>query len=162
MFIEGTGETIRKHYYFMDKEGNLFFEGNQITDPWVYRFFLRSLNETEDGRLLVVCENEHCYIEVEDVPYIINDISVVRVEKESIVHIELLFKGGYKEVLDPSTLHVGKDNILYCRVRKGKFLARFNRRSYYHIVNFIEYNDKTGEFQIKVKNKPFTIMPYHF
>jgi hypothetical protein len=110
----------------------------------------------------VVCENEHCYIEVEDVPYIINDISVVRVEKESIVHIELLFKGGYKEVLDPSTLHVGKDNILYCRVRKGKFLARFNRRSYYHIVNFIEYNDKTGEFQIKVKNKPFTIMPYHF
>jgi hypothetical protein len=160
--MEVGEEGICKHYYFMDKEGSLFFEGNRITDPWVYGFFYRSLKKTEDGRLLVVCENEHCYIEVEDVPYVIIDISVIRDERGRITRIELLFNGGYKETLDPSTLFVGKKNVLYCRVRRGKFLARFNRRSYYHIVNFIEYSDKAREFQIKINNKPYTITPSPF
>ncbi|HEY7534717.1 MAG TPA: hypothetical protein VH878_02075 [Thermodesulfobacteriota bacterium] len=160
--MEGKGKEIRKHYYYMDKEGALFFEGNLITDPWVYRFFLRSLKETEDGRFLVICENEHCYIEVEDVPYVINDISVTQAEKDGIAKIELLFKGGYKEALDPSTLHIGMANVLYCKVRKGTFIARFNRRSYYHMVNYIFYNDKTGEFLIKVKDKPYAISPHYF
>jgi len=157
--MKAEEETIRKHYYFMDKEGRLFFQGNQITDPWVYGFFHRSLKQTEEGRFLVICENEHCYIEVEDVPYVITDITVIQNEKEGINRIELLFNGGYKEALDPSTLFVGKENVLYCRVRKGKFLARFNRKSYYHIVSLIEYNNKTGEFQIKVNNQPYTITP---
>jgi hypothetical protein len=155
--MEAGEERTRKHRYFMDKEGRLFFQGNQITDPWVYRFFLRSLKETEDGRLLVICENEHCYIEAEDVPYVVNDINVIQDERGRIKQIELIFNGGYKEELDPSTLFVGKENVLYCRVRKGKFPARFNRKSYYHIVNFIEYNDKSREFQIKINNQPYTI-----
>jgi hypothetical protein len=155
--MEAGEEMTRKHRYFMDKEGRLFFQGNQITDPWVYRFFLRSLKETEDGRLLVICENEHCYIEAEDVPYVVNDINVIQDERGRIKQIELIFNGGYKEELDPSTLFVGKENVLYCRVRKGKFPARFNRKSYYHIVNFIEYNDKSREFQIKINNQPYTI-----
>ncbi|MCI0454109.1 MAG: DUF1285 domain-containing protein [Candidatus Dadabacteria bacterium] len=155
------GEGIRKHYYYMDKEGTLFFERNEIGDPWVYRFFLRSLKQGDDGRFLVICENEHCYIEAEDVPYVINDISVTESEKEEISQIELLFRGGYKEALDPSTLHIGKGNVLYCRVRKGRFIARFNRRSYYRMVNFISYNDKTGEFLINVNGRPYAIMSYH-
>jgi hypothetical protein len=92
---------IREHRYFMDKEGRLFFRGNQITDPWVYRFFKRSLKETEEGRLLVVCENERCYIEVEDVSYVIIDITVIRDGKGAINRIELLFNGRHREALDP-------------------------------------------------------------
>ncbi|HXG31659.1 MAG TPA: hypothetical protein VNK81_08430 [Thermodesulfobacteriota bacterium] len=161
-FMKAKEEGVREHHYFMDKEGRLFFQGNQIRDPWVYGFFHRSLRQTKEGRFLVICENEHCYIEVEDVPYVINDINVIKDENGEISRIELLFNGGYKETLDPSTLFVGKENVLYCRVRKGVFLARFNRKSYYHIVNLIEYNDKAGEFQIRMNNRPYTIASRSF
>ena len=31
------------------------------------------------------------------------------------------------EPLDPATLEVGSDNVLYCRVKGGEFRARFLR-----------------------------------
>jgi hypothetical protein len=50
-------------------------------------------------------------------------------------------KGGFilmlndeeREPLDPATLEVGKDNVLYCRVKQGEFRARFLRNAYYHL-----------------------------
>ncbi len=149
---------ILKYQYFMDKEGRLLFEGNRITDPWAYRFFQRSLKQTEEGRFLVLCENEYCYIEVEDVPYVIIDIAVTIDETAKMTRIELLFNGGYKEALDPSSIFVSKENILYCRVRGGKFSARFNRTSYYRIAKLIEHNEEIGEFQIEVRNETYNIL----
>ena len=39
-----------------------------------------------------------------------------------------------REPLDPATLEVGDENVLYCRVKGGEFRARFLRTAYYHLA----------------------------
>ncbi len=147
---------IREHQYYLDKEGRLFFEGAPINDPWTFRLFQRNLEVAPDGRYVVVCDGEYCYIRVEDVPYVVTDIEIAYDSEDAIDGITLLFNGGYRERLDPSTLFVGEGNVLYCKVRKGRFPARFNRSSYYSLTRVVEFN-KSEKFHIKVRQKPYRI-----
>lgn len=147
---------IREHQYYLDKEGSLYFEGAVINDPWTFRLFQRNLEVAPDGRYVVICDGEYCYIRVEDVPYVVADIEIAYDSGDTIDRITLLFNGGYRERLDPGTLFVGKGNVLYCKVRKGRFAARFNRSSYYSLTKVVEFNE-SEKFHIKVRRKPYRI-----
>ena len=49
----------------------------------------------------------------------------------------LILNDDTREALDPSTLEVGADNVLYARVKGGTHRARFLRSAYYHLsTNF--------------------------
>ncbi len=148
---------MREHYYYIDKEGRIFFQGMEMNDPWLQRLFHRLLKETDDGRLVVVCEGELCYVEAEDAPYVVSDVKVSVNGEGQIEQIELFFPGGYKNILNPSTLFVGKENVLYCRVRNGRFPCRFNRKSYYCLASYVNYDEISGEFYIEVKGERYLI-----
>jgi hypothetical protein len=48
---------------------------------------------------------------------------------------------GVSEPLDPSTLEVGDDEVLYCTVdrrERGRLKARFLRPAYYYLAKFVE------------------------
>jgi hypothetical protein len=61
------------------------------------------------------------------------------------------------ETLDPSTLKVGKDNVLYCRIRKGIFPARFSRAAYYRLAQWIEEDAGAGSFYLTLNGNRYTI-----
>lgn len=99
-----------------------------------------------DGRYLVVCDGEHCYIEAEDVPYVVTDVNVLPHRAGGLDKVELLFGGGWKQTLDPATLVVGRNNVLYCSVRRGEFTARFSRKPYYTLSEYVETDGDEGYY----------------
>jgi hypothetical protein len=62
-----------------------------------------------------------------------------------------------QETLDPTGLHVGKDNVLYCRVLSGRFPARFSRPAYYQFADWIEEDPAAGAFYVEINNKRHVI-----
>ena len=55
------------------------------------------------------------------------------------------------ETLEPAGLRVGKDNVLYCTVKAGRFPARFNRAAYYQLSEYIEEGE--DGFYLKLEER---------
>lgn len=126
----------RHYYYFLDKEGRIWHDGTEITDLRFALIINRGIQKADAG-LLVQCQGETCHLEVEDVPYVVQDVAFHKNENSSLRQIDLIFAGGYSEKLDPSTLSVSTENVLYCKVRNGQFRARFTRKAYFKLVPFL-------------------------
>jgi hypothetical protein len=143
----------------MDKDGVLYFNGTPIDDPWTLGFFHRNLRVDEDGRFVAICDGEYCYLSVEDAPYVVTDVVAVAGDKGAIERFDLIFGGGsYRERLDPSTLMVGEGNVLYCRVRRGRFVARFSRRAYYELAKYVEFDNEPKRFFLRVGDGKYFIL----
>lgn len=138
-------------HYHLDTEGQLWHEGSLFEDPTLLNFFMKKMDQLPDGRFQVICQGETCLIEPEDAPYVVLDI-----EKKG-EKIELIFPGDYREILDPSSLYVGKDNVLYCKVRAGRFAARFNRKPYFELSHWINLDETRHEFFLNLGKKHFPI-----
>ncbi len=137
--------TVPQHHYDykIDSEGHLWIENSEISDPVTLKFFMKHLEILHDGSFQVLCMGEINHVTVEDVPYVIQNLSVHPQQ------IELCFPGDYREILDPRTLWVGMNNVLYCKVRNGAFTARFNRKSYWEITRQIQ-QDSLGNFYLSL------------
>ena len=61
---------------FLDKEGRIFYQGVEIQDPQFAFTIQRGLEKTPDGRYLAKFQGQNCYVEVEDVPYIAQDLAL--------------------------------------------------------------------------------------
>lgn len=147
----------RKYYYFLDKEGRIWHEGTEITDPRFAYLVHRDMQKVESG-YLVKCQGEDCYFQVEDVPYVVQDVALHKNERCSLRQIDLIFPGGYTEVLDVSTLYVSDQNVLYGKVRSGKFDARFTLKSFFHLAPFIEQDPSGRDYSIEVAGKKYIII----
>jgi len=138
-------------HYILDTEGNLWHEGSLFEDPALLKFFMRKMERLPDGRFKVLCQGETCYIEPQDTPYVI--LSLDRKEGQ----IELVFPGDYRETLDPATLWVGKDNVLYCKVRGGAYDARFSRKPFWEITHWVEQDPIDKKFYLRLGDHRFKI-----
>jgi uncharacterized protein len=162
---KGQKTPTREYTYYLDKEGIIYMDGTEVEDPRFYNLVHRKLQHTGDGRFLAVCQGERCYLQVEDVPYVVIDLEVLpRSEnrsgdmKKGLEGLVIVFRGDYREALDPSTLFVGKDNVLYCQVRNGSFEARFARNAYYDLANYIEYDSNSAQFCLKVASEKYPVI----
>lgn len=116
---------MREYHYVVDREGHVFHDGTEITDPQVLRFFLRAMQRTPEGRHLVVCQGEHNWFEADGTPFVVQRLRL-SLEAGSLLRTELVLAGGYAEPLDPETLE-GEGGLLFCRIRGGAVRARFGR-----------------------------------
>lgn len=143
----------------MDKDGVLYFNGTPIDDPWTLGFFHRNLQVDEEERFVAICDGEYCYLSVEDAPYVVTGVVPVVGDRGDVERFDLIFGGSsYRERLDPSTLMVGEDNVLYCRVRRGRFVARFGRRAYYELAKYVECDDDPKRFFLRVGGGKYIIL----
>lgn len=143
-------KPLRTWHYYIDAEGIVWHEGSELDDPELLHFFMEKLHREKDGSLQLICQGELCIFECEDVPYIVQSFE----EKDT--EIILRFPGAYEEILDPSSLRVGKENILYCKVKKGEFDARFSRKAYLELAKKVELNLQK-QYCLKLKNKLYPI-----
>ena len=137
--------------YHIDVEGIVWHDGTEMEDPWLLKFFMEKMTRLPDGRFQALCQGETCLIQAEDVPYVIQSIEV------SPQKVILKFPGGYQEELNPNTLVVGKENVLYCKVRAGEFEARFNRKSYLELAKQIEVDPKEKKYYLKLSGQKYLI-----
>lgn len=113
------------------RDGQWYADGQLITNPRIAALFSRHIVRAEGGGYELRIADERAPITVDDTPYV-----VVGADSDAdAVWIEL--NDGTREPLDPHTLHVGADDVLYCRVKQGSERARFLRPAYYQVAPHI-------------------------
>jgi uncharacterized protein len=139
---------------YIDKDGKWFHKGAEMINRGIVLDFYRYLTTDNSGMYIIKRGNETCYIEVEDTPFI-----VTRAEFESgdgtAEKIVISLIDDTQEILAPETITVGKDNCLYCRIKQGLFMARFNRAAYYQLASHIK--EEGDKYYLPLNNKKYLI-----
>ena len=135
----------------IDKEGLWYYEGALMFRKDILEIFFKNLKRDEKGRYLVEYKGDKCLIEVEDTPIVVE--AVVRHDD----YIEIFLSDFTSEMLDPSTLYMNEENVLYCSIRDGVFVARFLRAAYYQIAEYIEHDEKEDRYFIFLGGKKYSI-----
>lgn len=146
-------KPLRAWQYYIDAEGVFWHDGSELDDPELLYFFMDKMKHEANGSLQLMCQGELCTFKCEDVPYVVQSFDEV---KEG---LQLHFPGNYHEILDASTLKVGKENVLYCKVKKGEFEARFSRKAYLELAKKI-VQKKTGYF-LQLNDQSYPIEGIH-
>jgi uncharacterized protein len=141
----------------IDKEGTWYYRGEEIIRKEIIHYFYQNLKKDEFGRYIIESEDDCCYLDVEDTPYVIKAVYKTVTELNNEECINLLLSDQCLEKLDPSTLWVGNDNVLYCSVKNHAFKARFSRASYYQIAHFIEHDTDKDDFFVLLNKTPYYI-----
>jgi uncharacterized protein len=135
---------MNKTALWIDKEGRWFFQGEEITHRKTYLLYCRNLTVDKHGELILRIGHEQCPVEAEDVPFVVKSLDFLITSEKKLRSIDLLLNDETREILQPETFRVGRQNILYCQVRGGKFSARFSRNAYQLLFPHIQV-DGTGE-----------------
>ena len=136
----------------IDKEGQWFYQGQQIVNRQVYLLFSQSLEQDRNGRYILRIGQETCPIAVEDTPFVVTDIYPVSEGDSGKNRFTIRLNDETEEVLNLETLFVGKDNVLYCEVKERKFKARFLRPSYYWLAEHI-VQESEDRFYVPLNGK---------
>lgn len=132
------------------RDGNWYSDDERIDNPRIALLFSRSIKRNPDGSYYLQVAEERAPITVEDTPYI------VKMVYENDGGFVIVTNDDEHELLDPSSLEVGKDNVLYCRVKDGAFRARFLRTAYYHLSNNF-LSDEGETFSLVVQGQRYPI-----
>src|SRR5215472_15739766 len=114
------------------RDGNWYSDEERIDNPRISLLFSRSIRRNPDGSYYLQVAEERASISVEDTPYVVRSVEN---DESGFVAIT---NDGERERLDMETLEVGGDNVLYCRVKKGEFRARFLLPAFYRLCNALE------------------------
>jgi hypothetical protein len=138
----------------IDKDGQWRYEGAPIVRQDIVALLSEHLVQGEDGSYWILWRGQECKVEVEDTPFVVWSVSPVQ-EKGETVAIVLHLNDGSMELFDPATLTIGSENVPYCRVKKGRFRARFSRKAYYQLARMIE--EEEGGFFLKLGQRKYPV-----
>ncbi len=132
------------------RDGNWYTDDERIDNPRIALLFSRSIKRNPDGGYYLQVAEERAPITVEDTPY------VVKTVYQTNGGFDIVTNDEEQEPLDPMSLEVGPDNVLYCRVKGGAFRARFLRTAYYHLSNNF-FADEGETFSLVVHGRRYPI-----
>ncbi|MFQ5842878.1 MAG: hypothetical protein ACE5I8_10620 [Thermodesulfobacteriota bacterium] len=132
----------------IDWDGNWYHQGVKVTHDRARLYLYRLLDqEAGTGRFFIQNEEGRWEVEVQDAPFVVTRVealpSPVGSEPSSLL---LTLNDGTDEPFQPSTLRFTEEHIPYCRVKGGRFEARFTRPSYYQLTRFIRYDEEEDGF----------------
>ena len=140
---------------FIDKEGRWYHEGAEMINRNIVDMFFSNLDLTEDGLYVVNWNGKRFFIDVEDTAFVVRKVLFIGGAAEGKQSYQIHLSDDTTEELLPETLWVGDKNVLYCRVKQGRFPARFNRPAYYQITAFML--EKEGGFYLPLNGKTYCI-----
>jgi len=145
----------------IDKDGVWHYKGAHMFRKEILSVFFENLKIDECGKYLIDLEEERYYIDVEDTAFVVSAVSKTRLPDFSLEQIDVTLNDDSCEQLEISSLYEGKDNVLYCLVKKGRFAARFLRKSYYQLAEFIEQSENGNNFFITLNGEKYQINRTH-
>jgi len=120
------------------RDGNWYSDEERIDNPRIALLFSKSIKRNPDGSFYLQVAEERASITVEDTPYVVRTV-----EDDGKGGFILVTNDDEREPLDPTTLEVGAENVLYCRVKSREYRARFLRSAYYHLSDhFVADGDR--------------------
>jgi uncharacterized protein len=152
----GAALELRPCNIFVDEEGEWFHEGNKIVRKEILQLLYESLKHTSDKRFILEWKQDRCILDVADTPFVISRVDRVAEDGEEriVMRLKHLVES---ETLDPLTLRVGEDNVLYCEIRGENIPARFSRPAYYQLGEWIEEDPSANEFYIQLNGVKYVI-----
>ena len=141
----------------IDKEGVWYYKGAHMFRKEILSVFFEHLQIDECGKYLIELKEECYYLDVEDTAFVVGAVYKTHLPDDSRVQIDILLNDDSCEILEMSSLYTGRDNVLYCRVKEGKFTARFSRNSYYQLAEFIEQSENGSHFFINLNEEKYFI-----
>jgi uncharacterized protein len=148
-----NGPDIPSCFIFIDGEGRWFHKGAEMIHREIIRFFYDHMELDESGRYVIHWGEERCFLEVQDTAFVVQKVRFH--EEGGLQEFRLFLSDDTDEALRPETLFVGDANVLYCKVKHGKFSARFLRPAYYQLADFVEEGD--GTFYLPLNGKKYVI-----
>jgi hypothetical protein len=130
-------EDVTPCHIRIDKEGNWYYQDLPIINKKIYLYLNQCIAQDPSGRYILSMDGETCCLEVEDTPFVIQEVRLLSDPGQS-PSLVLKLNDGTEETLKAATLRVGQDNVLYCKVKGGLYDARLLRNAYYQLAEFLE------------------------
>ncbi|MCF8043330.1 MAG: DUF1285 domain-containing protein [Desulfarculaceae bacterium] len=111
-------------------DGEMSSQGRPMVHPTIIQLIYDSVR-LEDGHYVITIDGQTCELEVADTFHVVKRVEF---NDESAV---ITLNDATSETLDPGSLSLGDDGIVYCRVKDGAFPARFGRAAYYQLADKI-------------------------
>jgi hypothetical protein len=124
--------AIHNSHIRFGRDGRWYADGQPIVNRRIADLFSTHVRRSEAGGYMLEIGPERAPIEVDDTPYVVVGVDV---DDDGIARIEL--NDHSVEDLDPGSLQIGANEVLYCRVKGGAERARFLRPAYYQLAPFI-------------------------
>jgi hypothetical protein len=141
---------------FIDQEGDWYYGGSPMERADIVSYLCQHLRREESsGKYIIQMDKQRCYLEVEDTPLVVTSVvhQDIRGEKKQDQIYLSLKHLTTDQPLDPTTLWVGKGNVLYCKVMEGAIPARFLRPAYYQLAEFIHEDEEDHRFYLLLRGK---------
>jgi hypothetical protein len=132
----------------IDEEGMWFYRGVEMSRTDIVKLFCRHLAQDISGCYFIEIGKQRYQVEVDDTAYVVQSVDWGDGGPETGECVYLLLSDSTIETLDPRTLRINKDNILYCRIRNRHFDARFSRSSYYRFAERLKHDPLKDAFFI--------------
>jgi hypothetical protein len=139
----------------IDKEGNWFHKGLPIINKKIYLHLNQCLSRDASGRYILSMNGEECYLEVEDTPFVIQEV-VASPNPDNPTSLVLKLNDGTEEPLSPETLRVGQEDVMYCTVKEARHEARLLRSAYYQLAQFLQQEGKAYFLVLGDNKTPLT------
>ncbi|MDY6836961.1 MAG: DUF1285 domain-containing protein [Thermodesulfobacteriota bacterium] len=141
---------------YVDKEGTWFHKGAPIIHRELLLLFYQSLFLDAQGRYIIKFKDQVCRLDVEDTPFVIVRTEYAAAKgNEKRDRFILHLTDDTKEELDPETLYIGASHVLYCKIRGGRFPARFSRPGYYQLAEHVQEEPGGGRYALFLNNKRY-------
>jgi len=139
----------------IDKEGRWFHKGVEMIRREFVQAFYQQMELDDAGQYIIFWGGKRCYVDVADTAFVVKRLSYLSEESDKRSRFVISLSDDTEEELTPDTLNLGKENVLYCRVKGGNFPARFNRAAYYQLATHIE--EEGGDFVLPINGRKFKI-----
>jgi hypothetical protein len=120
------------------RDGCWYCDGEPIRNRAICRLYARAMTVEPDGTACLRVGEERAMVRLEDTPWV-----VVAVDGDPARGFVVRLNDETSEPLDVTSLRVGPEHVLYCRV-KGRHEARFLRPAYYALMRHVEPDQNGG------------------
>lgn len=143
--------TVESGKISFRRDGNWYSDDERIDNPRIALLFSKSIRRNPDGSYYLQVAEERAPVTVEDTPWVVRSL-----EGDAQHGFTLVLNDGEREPLDPHSLEVGADNVLYCRVKGGETRARFLRPAYYQLSDCL-HADPHGGFMLTTAGRRYPL-----
>ncbi|WP_144436886.1 DUF1285 domain-containing protein [Thermosulfidibacter takaii] len=137
-------------------DGRWFSEYGEVTHQGVKRYFQQILDKQDEDYFL---SNGKQKVKIDVNGYVFWVEAIRERPWKGKLWIWLVINDDTEEPLDPETLRILPDNSFECKIKGGKFPAKFTLSSYWQLVEHIE--EKEGKFYLKIGDHPYPLEGSH-
>ena len=125
--------AIESHTIRFGRDGRWYADHEPIVNERIARLFSKHVTRGDDGAWWLVIGDERAKIVVDDTPYVVS-----RVDGSPDTGFRVGLNDETSEALDPSTLRMSADDVLYCDVKQGAYPARFLRSAQAELLSHVQ------------------------